>query len=126
YMLPCGSGAGESERTARIACDTLGRFHLEFANGGQIEDDQIALGQDLVRAFSIADRRVQERWPFSRGFTSQKGLWRNSKATEMQLHELRELGVESSIIGLVETAGQAWNLIELNRRAKMPTAQKYQ
>lgn len=122
YLLPCGGGAGEAERTAKIICDTLGRFHLELAAENQIEGHPIDLGEDLVRAFAIADRKVQERWPFSRGFTSQRGLWRKEGVTERQRHELRELGVDSNVIELVETAGQAWNLIELNRRAKMPTA----
>lgn len=122
YLLPCGGGAGEAERTAKIVCDTLGRFHLELATENQIEGQPIDLGEDLVRAFTIADRKVQERWPFSRGFTSQRGLWRKEGVTERQRHELRELGVDSNVIELVETAGQAWNLIELNRRAKMPTA----
>lgn len=122
YLLPCGGGAGEAERTAKIICDTLGRFHLELAVGHQIEGHPIDLGEDLVRAFAIADRKVQDRWPFSRGFTSQRGLWRKEGVTERQRHELRELGVDTNIIELVETAGQAWNLIELNRRSKMPTA----
>jgi hypothetical protein len=119
--LPCGGGVGESERTAKIVCDTLGRFHLELATENQIEGQQIDLGEDLVRAFAIADRKVQERWPFSRGYTSQRGLWRKEGVTERQRNELRELGVDANVIEMVETAGQAWNLIELNRRAKMPT-----
>lgn len=121
YLLPCGGGVGESERTAKIVCDTLGRFHLELATENQIEGQQIDLGEDLVRAFAIADRKVQERWPFSRGYTSQRGLWRKEGVTERQRNELRELGVDANVIEMVETAGQAWNLIELNRRAKMPT-----
>lgn len=126
YLLPCGGGAGESDRTAKIVCDTLGRFHLELAIENKMEGPALDLGTDLIRAFAIADRKVQERWPFSRGYTSAKGLWRKERVTERQLHELRELGVETNVIELVETAGQAWNLIELNRRSKMPTVGNYQ
>ncbi len=125
YLLPCGGGANEADRTAKIICDTLGRYHLELAVGSQSEGDPYDLGQDLTRAFAIADRKVLERWPFSRGYTSQRGLWRKEKATERQRHELRELGVDVNVIELVETAGQAWNLIELNRRS-IQSSKNYQ
>lgn len=120
YLLPCGSGVGEPERTARIECDPLGRYHLRFSIGMSFEDSPIELGVDLIRAFRVADRQVQERWPFSRGFTTSKGRWRSEPITEWQKHELRELGVERNIVELVDTAGQAWNLIELHRRGKGP------
>jgi hypothetical protein len=116
YLLPCGSGAGEPDRTAQIHCDPIGRCTLAFSIGGTRQGDAIELGDDLIHAFSIADRKVQERWPFSKGFTTSKGLWRNEPVTEHQLNELRELGVDQAIASLVESAGQAWNLIELHRR----------
>jgi hypothetical protein len=116
YLLPCGSGHEGSDRAARIECDALGRCHLSFVVGGERLPDVTDLGADLVHAFTVADRRVQELWPFSKGFTTAKGLWRNEKVTAHQLMELRELGIDPAVASLVETAGQAWNLIELNRR----------
>ncbi len=122
YLLPCGTGLDDTERTAKIVCDTLGRYHLELAADNQPQGPSFDLGEDLSRVFAMADRKVQEHWPFSRGYTSARGLWRQERVTERQRNELRELGVEANVVELVETAGQAWNLIELHRRSKMPTA----
>lgn len=115
YLLPCGSSGVESDRTAKLECDTLGRYHLTL-HSETGENDTFSLGMDVQRAFEMADRKVKDRWPFSGGFTSNHGLWRNNPVTEHQRHELRELGVDSAMIDLIETAGQAWSLIELRRR----------
>lgn len=116
YLLPCGGSTLEPERTAKIVCDTLGRYHLELALGSQMEGEPLPLGDDIARAFTIADRKILERWPFSRGFTSHRGLWRQERVTTHQRNELIELGVGGNVVELVETAGQAWSLIELHRR----------
>jgi len=115
YLLPCGSSGAEMNRTARLECDTLGRFQLILASETGTAETY-GLGFEMQRAFEMADRKVKDRWPFSGGFTSNKGLWRNEPVTEHQKAELRELGVDRAMIELVETAGQAWNLIELRRR----------
>jgi len=115
YLLPCGSSGIESNRTARLECDTLGRFQVVLsADSGGAE--VYSCGTELQRAFEFADRKVKDRWPFSGGFTSSKGLWRNEAVTEHQKEELRQLGVDRAMIELIETAGQAWSLIELKRR----------
>jgi hypothetical protein len=122
YLLPCGGSSIEPERTAKIICDTLGRYNLELAVGKKLEGAPVCLGEDLARAFTIADRKIADRWPFSRGFTSQRGLWRQERATSNQRDELRQLGISGNVIELVETAGQAWSLIELHRRNHAQTS----
>jgi ATP-dependent helicase IRC3 len=116
YMLACGSGASDGERTARIECDPIGRFTLYLTVDGRPMIDSIELGTDLALAFRIGDRKVKELWPFSGGFTSSRGRWRSEPATKRQLSELRGSNIDPAMVALVETAGQAWNLIELHRR----------
>lgn len=115
YLLACGSSAREQHRIAKLECDTLGRFRLHLESD-TLSPKSFECGEELLRAFTIADKRVKEVWPFVGGLTSTRGLWRQEPVSEQQLKELRRLGVEPSLVEVIENAGQAWTLIEIKRR----------
>jgi hypothetical protein len=44
--------------------------------------------------------------------------WRRDSVSPEQRQELRELGVDETVLSMIETAGQAWTLLELARKSR--------
>jgi superfamily II DNA or RNA helicase len=122
YRLPCGSSEREPGREARLVCDTLGRYHLTLDSENR-EPIVYELGDNMQRAFQLAERKIKDIWPFVGGLISARGKWREGPVTDRQKAELLHLGVEDHVIEMVENAGKAWTLIEVKRkelREKVP------
>ena len=115
YLLPCGESSSEGDRTARLEADILGHYRLYLESGARTTET-FDCCNELYRSFAMADKRIKAVWPFIGGIVSARGRWRSEPVTERQRGEMLELGVERSVVEMVETAGQAWNLIELKRR----------
>ncbi len=115
YLLPCGSSAREEHRTARLECDPLGRHWLTLESALRNEGP-FDCGDELKRAFEVAERRLKDVWPFVGGLISAAGRWRNEPMTAKQREELLALGVERTMVDLIESAGKAWTLIQMKRR----------
>ena len=59
---------------------------------------------------------MKEVWPFTGGLTLAATGWRNNPITAEQKEELRALGVEETVLSMLDNSGQAWTLLELKRR----------
>jgi hypothetical protein len=115
YLLACGSSKHEEHRMAAIEEDALGFWHL-ILSSASMEPTEWPLGRDLGDAFRHADIRIRQIWPFTGGLTLATTQWRNRPITSDQQTELRQLGVEETVLAMLETSGQAWTLIELKKR----------
>jgi ATP-dependent helicase IRC3 len=116
YLLPCGSASSEPNRIARLHCDPLGRHRLTLESSTRRKEYDC--GEDLNRAFHLADRQIKEIWPFIGGLVSARGRWRKDPPTPEQINELLQLGIDRALVDQVDTAGQAWTLIELKRSGR--------
>jgi superfamily II DNA or RNA helicase len=117
YRLPCGSSEREPGREARLTCDTLGRYKLALYSDTR-EDVEYDLGEDVSRAFELAERKIKDLWPFVGGLVSVRSKWREGPVTDRQRAELIHLDVEEHVIDLIENAGKAWTLIEVKRKER--------
>lgn len=115
YLLACGSSKTEGHRMAAIEEDALGFFHLVLSSASR-EPIEFELGRCLEEAFRRGDKRVKEVWPFTGGLTLAATGWRNNPITAEQKEELRALGVEETVLSMLDNSGQAWTLLELKRR----------
>lgn len=115
YLLACGSSKLEEHRMAAIEEDALGFYHLILTSSSR-EPMECEVGRDLTNAFQRADARIREVWPFTRGLTLAATGWRNNPISAEQREQLRELNVEETVVSMLDTAGQAWTLLELKRR----------
>lgn len=115
YLLACGSSKLEGHRMAAIEEDALGFYHLVVTSSSR-EPMEFELGRDINDAFRRADRKIKDIWPFTNGLTMANTGWRNSAVTHDQKEELRSLGVEETVLAMLDTAGQAWTLLELKKR----------
>jgi ATP-dependent helicase IRC3 len=114
YLLACGSSTVEDHRMAMLERDALGFYDLTLSSAKR--HTKYPCDLDLPRAFLLADKRVKEIWPFTGGLTMSVAAWRNKHVTAEQFAELRSLGVEDAVLAMLETAGQAWTLLELTRK----------
>lgn len=115
YLLACGSSKHEEHRMAAIEEDALGYWHL-ILSSASMDPAETPLGRDLSDAFRHADIRIRQIWPFTSGLTLSSTQWRNRPITGEQQTELRQLGIEETVLAMLETSGQAWTLIELKKR----------
>ncbi|MBI1331412.1 MAG: DEAD/DEAH box helicase [Armatimonadetes bacterium] len=115
YLLACGSSRLEGHRMAAIEEDALSFYHLVLTSASR-EPMEFELGRDLQDAFHVADRRIKDIWPFTNGLTLANTRWRNNAVTQDQKDELRRMGVEETVLAMLDTAGQAWTLMELKKR----------
>lgn len=117
YLLACGSSTLEEHRMAMLERDVLGYFDLTLTSGSR-DACSYSCGDDLHHAFEQADRRVKDIWPFTGGFTMSVAGWRRKEVSAEHRAELRALGVEDAVLAMLETAGQAWTLLELTRQKR--------
>ena len=117
YLLACGSSKTEEHRMAILECDALGFFHLTLSSASRLPQN-FECGDDMLRSFKIADRHVKELWPFIAGYTSASTQWRQDRVTDDQRKELKTLGVDETVLAMLDNAGQAWTLLELKRRER--------
>lgn len=115
YLLACGSSKLEGHRMAAIEEDALGFYHLVLTSATR-DPIEFELGRDVEEAFRRADLRIKDVWPFTRGLTVANSGWRNNGVTQDQKEELRAMGVEETVLAMLDTAGQAWTLLELKKR----------
>ncbi len=115
YLLACGSSKQEGHRMAAIEEDALGFYHLMVTSASR-DPLEFELGRDVADAFRRADRRIKDIWPFTSGLTMSNTGWRNGNVSNEQKEELRTLGVEETVLAMLDTAGQAWTLLELKKR----------
>jgi superfamily II DNA or RNA helicase len=115
YLLACGSTELEGHKMAMLECDVLGCYHLTLSSSTR-QPMVFSYGDDIQNAFLRADRQIKEIWPFTGALTLSHSSWRDKRITSEQRQELRTLGVEETIIGMLDTAGQAWTLLELKRK----------
>lgn len=121
YLLPCGSSEREPNRAARLECDAIGHYWLSMESDVR-KEEPLELGDDVQRAFDLAERRIKEVWPFIGGLVSTRGKWREGPVTDRQKEELLSLGVDEHLVDMIETAGKAWTLIEVERRKRRALA----
>jgi superfamily II DNA or RNA helicase len=117
YLLACGSSKTEDHRMAAIEEDALGFFHLVVSSSTR-HPMEFELGRELTEAFKRADRKIKEVWPFTSGLTLATTGWRNNPISGEQKEELRSLGVEETVLSMLDNSGQAWTLLELKRRER--------
>jgi superfamily II DNA or RNA helicase len=117
YLLACGSSKMEESKMAILECDALGNYFLTLSSASR-SALQFPCGSDLPKAFRRADRTIKDTWPFTGGLTMSVAAWRTEPVREDQRAELAALGVEDSVLGMLENAGQAWTLLELTRSKK--------
>jgi len=115
YLLACGSSKMEGHRMATIEEDALGFYHLVLTSAAR-KALEFELGRDVQDAFRRADRRIKDVWPFTNGLTLANTSWRNNNVTQDQKDQLRSMGVEETVLAMLDTAGQAWTLLELKKR----------
>jgi ATP-dependent helicase IRC3 len=115
YLLACGSSRLEGHRMASLEEDALGFYHLSLSSASR-EPIEIECGREVRQAFVHADRRIKDIWPFTGGLTLASTNWRNNPVGLDQKIELRNLGVEETVLSMLDNAGQAWTLLELKRR----------
>ena len=115
YLLACGSSKLEGHRMAAIEEDALGFYHLVITSASR-EPTEFELGRNVEDAFRRADKRIKDVWPFTNGLTMANSGWRNNHVTQDQKDQLRSMGVEETVLAMLDPAGQAWTLLELKKR----------
>ena len=115
YLLACGSSKLEGHRMAAIEEDALGFYHLVITSSVR-DPIEFELGRDISEAFRRGDRKIKEVWPFTKGLTMTGTGWRQDRVTQDQKEALRAMGVEEYVVSMLDTAGQAWTLLELKKR----------
>ena len=115
YLLACGSSKLEGHRMAAIEEDALGFYHLVITSSVR-DPIEFELGCEVSEAFRRADRKIKDIWPFTKGLTMAMTGWRQDKVTHDQKEALRSMGVEENVLSMLDTAGQAWTLLELKKR----------
>jgi superfamily II DNA or RNA helicase len=115
YLLACGSSKMEGHRMAAIEEDALGFYHLVLTSASR-DPLEFELGRDIEDAFRRADRKIKDVWPFTNGLTLASTGWRKDNVTQDQKEQLRSMGVEETVLAMLDTAGQAWTLLELKKR----------
>jgi superfamily II DNA or RNA helicase len=121
YLLACGSSKMEDHKMAMLEGDALGFFDVTLSSASR-PATTFECGMNLQEAFRRADKVVREVWPFTGGFTMSVAGWRKGTVREDQKAELRSLGVDDSVLAMLENAGQAWTLLELTRSEKRSVA----
>ena len=122
YLLPCGSSKQEEQRMAMLEQDALGHYELTLSSASRLPMTHY-VGDDLPRSFQRADKLVKELWPFTGGMTLSRAGWRKEDVTPEQRAELKALGVDEAVLSVIDTAGQAWTLMELMRKDKRTSLQ---
>ena len=115
YLLACGSSKLEGHRMAAIEEDALSFYHLVITSSVR-DPIEFELGRDIGEAFRRADRKIKDVWPFTKGLTMAMTGWRQDRVTQDQKEALRAMGVEENVVAMLDTAGQAWTLLELKKR----------
>jgi superfamily II DNA or RNA helicase len=118
YLLACGSSKLEASRMAMLEEDALGHFTLTLSSATR-PPASFPCGHELRRAFQRADKQIKEVWPFTGGLTMSVAGWRRESVRDDQRTELLSLGVEPTVIEMLENAGQAWTLLELQRKSRV-------
>lgn len=111
YYLPCGGDGIETDRTAEMYSDELGRYHLHLRSS-LMDYGGMALGTDLQTAFDEADRLIHMTFRDCAPIVRVNARWREEAPTDRQMHALRRLGVEDTALAAVKNRGQARALIE--------------
>jgi hypothetical protein len=117
YLLACGSSKHEELRMAMLERDALGFFDLTLSSATR-EPITFECGSDPPIAFQRADHQIREIWPFTKGLTMSVAGWRKEPVRPEQREELKALGVDDTMLAMLENAGQAWTLLELTRKDK--------
>ena len=62
--------------------------------------------------YTGASLMISGRVPLTMAMTG----WRQDRVTQDQKEALRAMGVEENVVAMLDTAGQAWTLLELKKR----------
>jgi ATP-dependent helicase IRC3 len=123
YFLPCGSSGLETNRSAQIVCDELGRYTLKLSSS-LTPETTAPVGTDLAQAFDEADRIIHLYFPDCGPIVRADANWRERPPSPRQLEALRELHVEEAVVAMVSTMGQARALIEQAKLGRAPARRK--